>query len=282
MLRRALLVLDVLLVVAVGALAVQLHRASTAPPVTLPAGSVATTSAAAPAAEPAPAPARPPASAFMVVAERNLFNSNRTETPPEPPKAAAKAAPATPPPPKPRLYGIVVMPDGQARAYLEDVQRRKVFAYSVGDSIAESRVETIAADRVVLRRGGETYEVLLRDPAKPKPPAPPQAANPFAAAAAAATGAPVSPEGAAGPLRPTARPGTVPTLPFGATPGGVPGALPFAPGASPFGQGTMAPSGPPAASPFAPRRRTTGVPGAAADPTRSGGQDAGTPSGEDD
>jgi hypothetical protein len=260
MLRRALLVLDVLLVVATGALAVQLHRASTVPPVPLPAGPVATASGPAPAAERAPAPARPPASAFMVVAERNLFNSNRTETPPEPPKAAAKAAAAAmPPPPKPRLYGIVVMPDGRARAYLEDVQRRKVFAYSVGDSIAESRVETIAADRVVLRRGGETYEVLLRDPAKPKPPAPPQAANPFAT-----------------------RPGTVPTLPFGATPGGAPGALPFAPGASPFGQGTMAPSGPPAASPFAPRRRPPGLPGSAADPTRPGGQDAGAPAGEDD
>src|SRR5262249_3380799 len=70
------------------------------------------------------------------------------------------------------------------RAFLEDGQRNRVFAYGVGDAVAGGRLERIEPDRVVLSRGGETLEVLLRDPTKPKPPAPP---------AGAAAGAPPSP-----------------------------------------------------------------------------------------
>ena len=58
------------------------------------------------------------------------------------------------------------LPEGRGRAYLEDVQRRRVFAYSVGDVVSDARLEQIKTDRVVLRRGSETFEVLLYDPAK--------------------------------------------------------------------------------------------------------------------
>ena len=69
----------------------------------------------------------------------------------------------------------MILAEGRGRAYLEDVQRRKVFSYSVGDLVGDARLEQIKADRVVLRRGGETFEVLLNDPAKPRQPTPPPA-----------------------------------------------------------------------------------------------------------
>jgi hypothetical protein len=167
--RRGLLVLDVLLVAVAAWLAVQLQqawRAPGGPPASAPV-------APGPAEPPAPAPPTPEASrapltAYGVVAERNLFSPNRTELPPEPPRPATAAAPPAPPAPKPRLYGIILLPDGKSRAYLEDVQRRRVFGYSVGDAVVDSRLEQIKPDRVVLRRGAEVYEVLLRDPSKPR------------------------------------------------------------------------------------------------------------------
>jgi hypothetical protein len=90
-----------------------------------------------------------------------------------------------------------MLPDGKARAYLEDVQRRRVFAYSTGDSVAGSQLEQIRADRVVLRRGNETFEVLLRDPSKPRPAVPPGSVpgvpTPPRPATGRALGAPGSP-----------------------------------------------------------------------------------------
>jgi len=210
--RRLLLGVDVVLVALAIYLAVQVAHAWRA------GGPVAPVEPPRPAApEPAPVPSPPVAragSAVGPIAEHNLFSPNRSEAPPEPPRLANQ--PVTPPPPRPRLYGIVMLADGQSRAFLEDVQRRRVFAYSVGDAVAGSRLERIEADRVVLSRGGESFEVLLRDPSKPKPkpPAPP------------ATGA-----GPPGPVGPAAAP--------------PPGVVPGAPSAGPAGEGSAGPGAPP-------------------------------------
>jgi type II secretion system (T2SS) protein C len=170
--RRLLLLVDALLLVVAAFLGVRLYEAwalrAPAPP-TEPASSPSAEVAAPPAAV-APTP---PLTAFNVVAERNLFSPTRSETAPEPTRAGGGPAAAAPPAPKPRLYGVVILAEGRDRAYLEDMQRRKVFAYSVGDLVGDARLEQIKSDRVVLRRGGETFEVLLNDPAKPRPPAPP-------------------------------------------------------------------------------------------------------------
>jgi hypothetical protein len=165
--RRVLLVVDGLLVVAAALLATRLHEAWTARPPSIPPEPVPAVVAEALATRPA-VPDRPPLTAYAAVAERNLFSSTRTEAGPEPARPASTAAIATPPAPRPRLYGIVLLAEGRARAYLEDVQRRRVFAYSVGDLVGDARLEEIKVDRVVLRRGGETFEVLLRDPTKPR------------------------------------------------------------------------------------------------------------------
>jgi type II secretory pathway component PulC len=167
-LRRVLLVADAVLLGVALLLGIRLYQTAVASvrPAAPPSAVVAEPPAA--AAEPAAVPPAPPAfSAYTLIAERNLFSPTRTETPPEPPRSAA-ATPAAPPAPRPRLHGVVLLPDGRARAYLEDVQQRKVFAYSVGDAVSGSRVDQIRPDRVVLRRGGEVFEVLLRDPSKPR------------------------------------------------------------------------------------------------------------------
>jgi type II secretion system (T2SS) protein C len=170
--RRLLLLVDALLLVVAAFLGVRLYEAwalrAPAPP-TEPASSPSAEVAAPPAAV-APTP---PLTAFNVVAERNLFSPTRSETAPEPTRAGGGPAAAAPPAPKPRLYGVVILAEGRDRAYLEDMQRRKVFAYSVGDLVGDARLEQIKSDRVVLRRGGETFEVLLNDPSKPRQNTPP-------------------------------------------------------------------------------------------------------------
>ena len=108
-----------------------------------------------------------PLTAYDVVASKNLFNPNRSET------AAAAATPVA----KPLLYGIVLK-DGAPAAFLEDPTTKKVASYKVGDAVAGGQLEQIEADRVVIRRSEGTFEVLLRDPQKPKPVAAAQPAVP--------------------------------------------------------------------------------------------------------
>ena len=167
MARRLLLLLDGILLVAAAFLGVRLYEASGARHPAAPAETPPAASAEAPAA-PAAAPPRPSLAAYAALAERNLFSPTRTETAPEPPRTTTGSGAPAPPAPKPRLYGIVLLPEGRGRAYLEDAQRRRVFAYSVGDLVGDARLEQIQSDRVVLRRGGETFEVLLHDPTKPR------------------------------------------------------------------------------------------------------------------
>ncbi len=161
-------VLIVLVAVAIRLVAVWRER----PPAAPPPASTGATSESAPAGTPAPPTTRAPLSAYAGVGERNLFSPARTETPPEPSRAATTPAGTAPAAAKPRLWGVLLGVDS-GRAYLEDPPTRKVFPYKIGDTIADSRSEQIQADRVVLRRGAETYAVLLRDPSKPKPPAQP-------------------------------------------------------------------------------------------------------------
>ncbi len=99
----------------------------------------------------------PPLATFDVVAARNLFNPNRSES------ATAALSPVG----KPLLHGIVLK-DGSRAAFLEDPVTKKVLGYKLGDQVAGGLLERIEADRVVIRRGEELIEVFLRDPAKPK------------------------------------------------------------------------------------------------------------------
>ncbi len=263
MLNRLLLAADLLLVLAIGGLSVHLYRVWTTDPAS--AGPMAGDATAAapqtPAASPKAGPP-PPLSAFTVVAERNLFSPTRTESGPEPPRPTTASLGPTPAAPKPRLYGVVLS-DGTARAYLEDPRTRKVFGYVVGDSVADSRVEQIRTDRVVLRRGGEVYEVLLHDPTKPKPGAPAAAGRPVQPTMPQ-PGMPQMPGGF--PVAPGA-PGAAGVQPYGLQPPQVP-----APGQGEEGEEGVVPTQPappPAASPpfVGPRRPPLRQPGGAPGPS---------------
>jgi hypothetical protein len=137
---------------------------------------------------PAPRPARPVTTAVAssatappsgaghgVIVAKNLFSASRSEVPAGPVAAVG---------PRPVLHGVVV--DGpQSRAYLEDPVVKRTFGYAVGDALGGGRVESIAADRVVIGRADGSVEVLLRDPSKPgpTPPAPAPAGSPHPGAA---------------------------------------------------------------------------------------------------
>jgi len=139
--------------------------------------------------------------AYNVIVAKYLFSPSRTEGAPE------VAKPAVPLPPKPILLGVVV--DGPAsRAYLEDPSTKRVFGYQVGDNVAGGKLEKITDDRIQISRADGVMDVMLRDPAKPKPPAPAQAAPPTGA-----PGAPVPPRAETPPATPPIVPGRPPIPP---------------------------------------------------------------------
>jgi hypothetical protein len=77
------------------------------------------------------------------------------------------------------------MNGGKSRAFLEDPVAKRTFGYSVGDPVAGGRVQSISADRVIIARPDGLLEVLLQDPAKPRP-------APTAPGAAPGAGAPTA------------------------------------------------------------------------------------------
>ena len=150
--------------------------------------------------------APPSAAGYGVIVAKNLFSPSRTEAPAGPVVAAG---------PKPVLHGVVM--DGpKSRAYLEDPLLKRTFGYAVGDTVGGGRVESIAADRVVIGRGEGPLEVLLHDPSKPRAaptsagpagPGVPAVPAPGAAApsAAPAPATPAAPAAAARPPEPARR-----------------------------------------------------------------------------
>ena len=110
-----------------------------------------------PAPPPATENADPGLSGYAVIAARNLFNPDRSET-------AVATAPVVA---KPILHGVVI--DGvKSRAFLEDPAAKRVAGYSAGDMIGGGRIQRISDDRVVIARPEGLLEVLLRDPSKPR------------------------------------------------------------------------------------------------------------------
>jgi hypothetical protein len=183
------------------------------------------------AAPAAPAPAveasRPPATAYNVVALRNVFSPARSEGP-----ATVTGGPAAFGAAKPNLYGVVLR-DQNPIAYLEDPLTRRVAGYRIGDAIAGGTLQTIDADRVVIARPEGPIDVKLRDPSKPRAPTAPPVPAPGAVApgmvppgqpSIIVPGAPVPPSilapGRIAPQLPPGAPGT------GVGPFGFPGGRP--------------------------------------------------------
>jgi hypothetical protein len=106
---------------------------------------------------------RPSASAYGMVASKNLFSPSRTEAPVNPAAATAVANV-----PKPNLFGVVLR-DGAPIAYLEDPTTKRVSGYRIGDAVAGGTVQAINADSVSISRPDGKMDVRLRDPGKPRP-----------------------------------------------------------------------------------------------------------------
>jgi hypothetical protein len=113
------------------------------------------------ATAPAPAPAteniNPDLPGYAVIAARNLFNPDRSET-------AVATAPVVA---KPILHGVVI--DGaKSRAFLEDPAAKRIAGYSAGDMIGGGRIQRISDDRVVIARGSSrSCCVTLPSPGQP-------------------------------------------------------------------------------------------------------------------
>ena len=126
---------------------------------------------------------------YAIIAARNLFAASRGE------QTEVVVPAATGQGQKPFLHGVVL--DGpRSRAYLEDPVGQRVSGYALGDTVGGGKLVRILDDRVVIHRPGGLVEVMLKDPAKPKP-APSAAASSEAPAAPAAPGAPTGPAPAA-------------------------------------------------------------------------------------
>jgi hypothetical protein len=175
---------------------------------------------------------RPPASAYNVVAARNLFSPTRTEAPTS---TAVTGAPLA----KPNLFGVIVRESGSI-AYLEDPTTKRVAGYRVGDRILGGTVQTIKADAVTIDSPGGAMDVRLHDPGRARP-TPATAAAPQPTVAPALPGVippaapvpvtPAPPQVAQPPAQPAQPPafgpGQPPTFVPGQPPGvGVPGQQP--------------------------------------------------------
>jgi hypothetical protein len=128
----------------------------------------------------------PPESAYDVVVGKNLFSPERTEAKPEEAKKSPKAKPKDSKRDKLLmaalkkivLYGVVIADDYKA-ALVTDVKTKKVPAkrrlprqkrakkeliwVKVGDALGDFKVADIMEDRVLLKNGSKSYDVLLYD-----------------------------------------------------------------------------------------------------------------------
>jgi hypothetical protein len=100
-------------------------------------------------------PSTRPSSGYDLIAARNLFHPNRSES-----TRSGLGAQDVTPPTKPVLYGVVLSDDA-GLAFLEDPATKRILGYRIGDNWAGGRVERIERDRVVISRAGGQVEVFL-------------------------------------------------------------------------------------------------------------------------
>ena len=131
--------------------------------------------------------AMPPESTYEIVANKNLFSSNRSESLPE------KTGPLTISEKMIFLYGVVVTGD-RKQALIRNPEsgpeagegRAKDKWVKVGDTLGKFSVADIRNDRIILTEGASTHEILLYDKNKPARQA--TVAQPLAAPTVIATG----------------------------------------------------------------------------------------------
>jgi hypothetical protein len=110
-------------------------------------------------------PARPPLAQFEVLLEKNPFKQ------PPPPRVAPDRPGSPPPPPQPlpTLVGTMLVDDAR-QAILSDKGKSNI--YSIGQEVGGGVITEIKEDRIMLKRGDTTTEVLLKAAIEQGPPRP--------------------------------------------------------------------------------------------------------------
>lgn len=95
--------------------------------------------------------ARPPLAQYDLLAEKSPFK--------QPPPVPARSAGAAPLPPLPLLTGTILV-GSERRAILNE--KGKSSFYSVGQGVAGGVITEIKEDRLILKRGDTTAEIMLK------------------------------------------------------------------------------------------------------------------------
>jgi len=112
--------------------------------------------------------------AYILIAEKNIFNPERKDFPIiKPPAPVAEAAKKPPVRPKIILYGVTIVGEYQAASLThlgKPLQKgeREIMTVKVGDRIGEYQLAKILPDRIMMEAPEDTFEVLLYDPKMPK------------------------------------------------------------------------------------------------------------------
>lgn len=118
----------------------------------------------------------PPLDQYDDIVVHPLFIAARKPEPP-PPEEEQPQKPAAGPEKKPMLLGVLIAPGSPVALLRPDEPNAKVLRLRPGESVGDWQLETILPNRVILRRGQATQELMLeraRKPAKSKvPPRPP-------------------------------------------------------------------------------------------------------------
>lgn len=107
---------------------------------------------------------------YTGLAEKNIFSPERKEFP-----IFATPEPTKKPPVRPQvvLYGVTIAGNYQSASIVQSGRalrkgEREMLTLRAGEQIGEYRLTKIMPDRIVLEGEGDSFEVLLYDPSKPK------------------------------------------------------------------------------------------------------------------
>ena len=107
---------------------------------------------------------------YTLVAEKNIFSPERKEFPlPMAPAASQKPSAR----PQVILYGVTILEDRQYASIVNPGRplkkgEREMITLKQGEQIGEYKLVKILSDRIRLEASGDSFEVLLYDPAMPK------------------------------------------------------------------------------------------------------------------
>jgi len=122
----------------------------------------------------------PTAASFKSISEKNIFTPDRKEFPISATADGRRAQMR----PTVTLYGLVVGEEFRSAVISNPARKpekgeRETMTVTVGDQVGDYKVAKILGDRVTLESEGDSFDVLLYDPARPKkrpavvPPSPP-------------------------------------------------------------------------------------------------------------